>query len=208
MMLASGQVCYGCSKAGTSPLWCSFVVTWLMGQLTSVPTPPSDSPLHHRREGSWLLRMRHTRQSLTGRVQRHRTSGGRFPRPPPLAATEKASKSMAMWAGRLARTHHSHGLRTPQHFRSLVVRCVDALPERCACSRGAIRRRFPYFMRSIEASSLSMLSCDSILSEADLRSSFCRELWYTKYHFRRSAHANARKPTGHYMPHEKRLEGL
>jgi len=28
MMLASGQVCYGCSKAGTSPLWCSFGVTW------------------------------------------------------------------------------------------------------------------------------------------------------------------------------------
>ena len=23
MMLASGQVCYGCSKAGASPLWCS-----------------------------------------------------------------------------------------------------------------------------------------------------------------------------------------
>ena len=28
MMLAFGQVCYECSKAGTSPLWCSFGVTW------------------------------------------------------------------------------------------------------------------------------------------------------------------------------------
>jgi hypothetical protein len=136
MMLASGQVCYGCSKAGTSPLWCSFVVTWLMGQLTSVPTPPSDSPLHHRREGSWLLRMRHTRQSLTGRVQRHRTSGGRFPPPPPPWLSRRRQARAWPWAGRLARTHHSHGLRTPQHFRSLVERCVDALPQRCACSRG------------------------------------------------------------------------
>jgi len=52
MMLASGQVCYGCSKAGTSPLWCSYFWSHVAhGSLhTSVPTPPSDSPLH--RSGS------------------------------------------------------------------------------------------------------------------------------------------------------------
>lgn len=27
MMLASGQVCYGCSKAGTSPLWFGVTLT-------------------------------------------------------------------------------------------------------------------------------------------------------------------------------------
>ena len=27
MMLASGQVCYGCSKAGTSPLWFGVTVS-------------------------------------------------------------------------------------------------------------------------------------------------------------------------------------
>jgi hypothetical protein len=52
MMLASGQVCYGCSKAGTSPLWCSYFWSHMAhGSLhTSVLTPPSDSPLH--RSGS------------------------------------------------------------------------------------------------------------------------------------------------------------
>ena len=42
MMLASGQVCYGCSKAGASPLWCSW----------SQIRPTHNTPTHNTRNGA------------------------------------------------------------------------------------------------------------------------------------------------------------
>jgi hypothetical protein len=75
---------------------------------------------------------------------------------------------------------------------------------RCAAgarARGVISRRPLYVMRSIEASSLSMLSCDSILSEADLRSSALTVLSRTVVHEmpfpqKRSRHGSQRTASG------------
>ena len=61
---------------------------------------------------------------------------------------------------------HARIIRTDSSALSIVCRCAAG-----ARARAAIRRRPLYITRSIEASSSSMLSCDSILSEACLRSS-------------------------------------
>ena len=69
---------------------------------------------------------------------------------------------------------HARIIRTDSSALSIVCRCAAG-----ARARAAIRRRPLYITRSIEASSSSMLSCDSILSEACLRSSalkVCLEL--------------------------------
>eukprot|EP00964_Phaeocystis_antarctica_P110144 scaffold74523_cov70-Phaeocystis_antarctica.AAC.3 len=61
---------------------------------------------------------------------------------------------------------HARIIRTDSSALSIVCRCTAGMR-----ARAAIRRRPLYSMRSIEASSSSMLSCDSILSKACLRPS-------------------------------------
>ena len=46
MMLASGQVCYGCSKAGTSPLW--------FGVTLTVRSDRPKTPTHNTRNSALL----------------------------------------------------------------------------------------------------------------------------------------------------------
>ena len=85
---------------------------------------------------------------------------------PPWLSRRSKSMGRADW--------HARIIRTDSSALSIVCRCAAG-----ARARAAIRRRPLYSMRSIEASSSSMLSCDSILSEACLRSSalkVCREL--------------------------------
>ena len=78
---------------------------------------------------------------------------------PPWLSRRSKSMGRADW--------HARIIRTDSSALSIVCRCAAG-----ARARAAIRRRPLYFiMRSIEASSSSMLSCDSILSEACLRSS-------------------------------------
>eukprot|EP00964_Phaeocystis_antarctica_P126959 scaffold90636_cov74-Phaeocystis_antarctica.AAC.1 len=77
---------------------------------------------------------------------------------PPWLSRRSKSMGRADW--------HARIIRTDSSALSIVCRCAAG-----ARARAAIRRRPLYFMRSIEASSSSVLSCDSILSEACLRSS-------------------------------------
>ena len=84
-------------------------------------------------------------------------AGEGSPAPPWLSRRSK-SMGRADWQARIIRKDSS--------ALSIVCRCAAG-----ARARAAIRRRPLYITRSIEASSSSMLSCDSILSEACLRSS-------------------------------------
>ena len=77
---------------------------------------------------------------------------------PPWLSRRSKSMGRADWHARIIRKDSS----------ALSIVCRWAAGAR---ARAAIRRRPLYSMRSIEASSSSMLSCDSILSEACLRSS-------------------------------------
>ena len=51
MMLASGQVCYGCSKAGASPLWCSW------SQIRSAHNTPTHNTRNGARNGCTVARI-------------------------------------------------------------------------------------------------------------------------------------------------------
>jgi hypothetical protein len=88
---------------------------------------------------------------------------------------------------------HAPCAKTPPHFRS-YLRSLEALPCRSVLelSSGETTAA-PDFLRLIEASSLSMLGCDSIFSGARLRSSPLTvgsvASWCTTCNFRNNHHA-------------------
>ena len=201
MMLASGQVCYGCSKAGASPLLVFLesaqirpirqrttraTALEMAAQLPALqwyvwsPRHEDSARLHPGAQRPTARRQRFlfsflcphtatlgvsTRDPLAPASEAHAANsegedalaGEGSPVPPWLSRRSK-SMGRADWHARIIRKDSS----------ALSIVCRWAAGAR---ARAAIRRRPLYSMRSIEASSSSMLSCDSILSEACLRSS-------------------------------------